>query len=326
MVSAEGSRTQSEVEQAVDAEAYLYLALMVLIGSGTSTAAKFAARELPIGLLPLMRFGVAGICLIPVIWRNAAFRRMLAESPGRLALTAAFCVPINQFFLLKGATLAPASHIALIYASCPLVVFFLACSLGQERFALKRLEGILATVLGVAVIGLGNLLHGGPEGRDAFHGDLFLVGAVTSWGAYLTVSKPIVARYGALPVLAGTFLVGTILDVPLALTTYGTWGSLTTASFSAWRGLAYLTVGVSLFALGFQNAALSRLDASQLAMFGNVAPVLAVFWGIWLLEEPVTTNLLVGGAMTVGGIVWTTWPTRVAPPAPLIVAEPKTEL
>lgn len=39
------------------------LALMVLIGSSTAPAAKFAVREIPVGLIPLVRFGVAGLCL-----------------------------------------------------------------------------------------------------------------------------------------------------------------------------------------------------------------------------------------------------------------------
>src|SRR3954469_23521946 len=82
---------------------WLFLALMVLIGSSTAPAAKFAVRELPIGLLPLVRFGVAGLCLLPVLCRDGSWRRMLREDGGRILLTAAFCVPINQTFFLNGA-------------------------------------------------------------------------------------------------------------------------------------------------------------------------------------------------------------------------------
>src|SRR4051794_23691544 len=51
-------------------DAYVCLGLMVLIGSSTATAAKFAVKELPIGLLPMVRFGVAGLVLLPVLWRD----------------------------------------------------------------------------------------------------------------------------------------------------------------------------------------------------------------------------------------------------------------
>src|SRR5438270_2720710 len=87
--------------RALDPGAYIYLALMVLIGSSTATAAKFAVRELPVGLLPLVRFGGAGLCLLPVVWRRGVVRRMLREDRWRLVAAAALCVPINQSFFLN---------------------------------------------------------------------------------------------------------------------------------------------------------------------------------------------------------------------------------
>src|SRR5262249_23169695 len=162
-----------------------------------------AGRELPIALIPLVRFGVAGLVLLPLVLRPLA--RMWREDRGRLLVASALCVPINQSFFLNGNSLAPTSHTGLIYASCPLVVLFLATLLGQERFRPDRLAGVVLSVLGVIVIGLGNLANSGRAGESALRGDLLLVGAVVSWGGYLTVNKPLVARHGSLPTLAGTF-------------------------------------------------------------------------------------------------------------------------
>ena len=106
---------------------------------------------------------------------------------------------MNQAFFLNGTKLAPTSHVALIYAACPLVVLLLAEALGQERLVPGRLVGVLVSMLGVVVIGLDSLWHGGAAGQATLRGDLLLVGAVTSWGAYLTVSKPLIARHGPLP-------------------------------------------------------------------------------------------------------------------------------
>ena len=88
-----------------DNSGYLFLVLMVLIGSSTATAAKFAVRELPIGLLPIARFGTAGLCLLPIVLRNGRWALMLREDCARLFLAAALCVPVNQCFFLSGARL-----------------------------------------------------------------------------------------------------------------------------------------------------------------------------------------------------------------------------
>jgi drug/metabolite transporter (DMT)-like permease len=86
------------------------------------------------------------------------------------------------------------------------------------------------------------------------------------------------------------------------------WPPLASVSAPAWRGLAYLTLVCSLLGLAFQNQALRRLDASQVATFNNAAPLLTVLWGVWLLGESITPGLAVGGALTLGGILWTSRP------------------
>jgi drug/metabolite transporter (DMT)-like permease len=302
-----------------DPSAFVFLALMILITSSTAPAAKFAVRELPIGFLPPVRFGVAGLCLLPLAWRGGTLVRMLREDGGRLLLSAALCVPINQTFFLYGLRLVPTSHVALIYAACPLVVLILAAIVGQEKPDSSRLIGVLASVLGVVAVALGNFQLGGATGRATFQGDLLIVGAVISWGAYMTIGRRLIVRHGALPALAATFLVGAALALPLALATAPGWPPLADASLPAWRGLAYLTLVVTVFGLACQNQAMRRLDASQVATFGNAAPILTVIWGIWLFHETITPALVLGGVLTLGGIFWTSRPRErlVHPTSPL---------
>ena len=303
------STAESGSGRTIPLDAYVCLGLMVLIGSSTATAAKFAVKELPVGLLPIVRFGVAGLVLLPFLWREGAWRRMLREDGKRAILTAALCVPINQTFFLNGTRLAPTTHVGLIYALCPMVVLLLAWALGQERPVPRRLVGVLTSVSGVLVIGLSNLWYQGEAGGyEALMGDLLLLAAVASWGAYLTLSKPLIARHGALPALAATFLIGSLLDLPIALATLPDWPPLSEVSGTAWWGLVHLTLIVTVFGLAFQNKALRSLDASQVATFGNIAPLLTIVWGAWLFREPITPALIVGGVLTLGGILWTSRP------------------
>jgi drug/metabolite transporter (DMT)-like permease len=59
-----------------------------------------------------------------------------------------------------------------------------------------------------------------------------------------------------------------------------------------------------------QTLSLKRLDASKVATFSNVAPVLTVLWGILFFQEKMTPALLLGGLLTLGGIAWTGRPAR----------------
>lgn len=302
--------------RAADIRAVGCVALAVLILSSTPVAAKYVVRGLPVGLIPLVRFGGAGLILGPIFLRGGALGRMVRLDWRRLLLAGAFCVPINQGFFLAGARYAPAGHIGLIYAACPLVVLALAWLLGQERLAGVRVVGVAASIAGVALVAAENLGRADAAGRDALRGDLLEVVAVVAWGIYLTVNKPLVARHGALPVLAATFLVGAGLDLPLALASYPTWPPLAEAGAAAWLALAYMVTVISVGGLAFQNLAMRWFDASQVATFGNISPLLTVLWGCLLFGERVAPIAAVGGALVVVGILWAGRPARKPAPRP----------
>jgi drug/metabolite transporter (DMT)-like permease len=293
---------------AVDFRAYVYVALMVALGSTTAAAAKITVAELPVTLVPAVRFGMAGMCLLPWVWGRGVLIRMVREDALLLLITAALCVPVNQGFFLSAVRLGPTSHVGIFYATCPLVVLLLAWTMRMERPDRGRLWGVLASVAGIVVIALGNFWSGGggttAEVRAVVLADLLLVGAVISWGGYIAASKPLVERHGALPALAATFLVGCLLSLPVAVWAWPGISSFGQVSSSAWLALATLGLFITPLGWAFQNLSLRRFDASQVATFSNGSPVLTVVWGVWLFSELLTPALMAGGALTLGGIYW----------------------
>ena len=290
----------------VDFRAYVYVTLMVVFGSTTAAAAKIAVAELPVTLVPAVRFGMAGLCLLPWVLGRGVLLRMIREDGLLVLATAALCVPINQGFFLSAARLGPTSHVGFFYATCPLVVLLLAWTMRIERPDRGRLWGVLASVVGIVVIGIGNYWNSGGAATDEVRAvvlaDLLLVGAVVSWGGYIAVSKPLVERHGAMPALAATCLVGCLLSLPIAVWAWPGFSSFGQVSSSAWLALAILGLFITPLGWAFQNLSLRRFDASQVATFSNGSPFLTVVWGIWLFGEVLTPALVVGGALTLGGI------------------------
>src|ERR1017187_8391732 len=146
-----------------DFQAYLHVVLMVLIGSTTAPAAKFIVHSLPLTLIPVMRFSLASMCLLPLVWAQGGLGRLVRQDGWRLLLAAALCVPINQGFFLGATKLGLTSHVGLFYATCPLVVLLLAWALRMERPDLGRLSGVLLSVTGIVVIGFGHYWEGGAQ-------------------------------------------------------------------------------------------------------------------------------------------------------------------
>jgi drug/metabolite transporter (DMT)-like permease len=300
----------------LNARAYLDVVLMVLIGSTTAPAARYIVHSLPLPWIPVLRFGIAGLCLGPLVWANGGLGKLIRQDGWRLVLAAALCVPINQGFFLGATKLGLLSHVGLFYATCPLVVLLLAWGFRMERPDFARLTGVLLSVAGIVVIGIGHYWEMGANrggvAQSVVLSDLLLLGAVTSWGAYIAVSKPLIVRHGAMTVLAGTVLTGWALSLPFAFFEQPSLSSLSQVPVSAWLALLFLGLFITPFAWAYQNLALRRFDASQVATFSNASPILTVVWGMWLFGEVLTPTLVVGGAMTLGGIYWACRPRRTA--------------
>jgi drug/metabolite transporter (DMT)-like permease len=297
-------------------EAYVHVAVMVLVGSTTAPAAKFIVHSLPLTLIPVLRFALAAMCLVPLASAGGGLGRLIRQDGWRLLIAAALCVPINQGFFLGATKLGLTSHVALFYATCPLVVLLLAWGLRMEPPDFGRLAGVLMSVAGIVVIGVGHYWEGGSQsgvaGGSVVLSDLLLLGAVASWGGYIVASKPLIVRHGAVTVVAGTVLTGCLLSVPFAFLDLPSWSTISRVPTSAWLALVFLGVFITPFAWAYQNLALRRFDASQVATFSNASPVLTVLWGMWLFGEVLTPTLLVGGAMTLGGIYWACRPRAAA--------------
>src|SRR5689334_8939843 len=74
--------------KSIGVEDYVNVLLMVLIGSTTAPAAKYVVQDLPVSLIPFMRFALAALCLLPAVWARGGLGRLIREDGWRLLLTA----------------------------------------------------------------------------------------------------------------------------------------------------------------------------------------------------------------------------------------------
>ena len=183
----------------------------------------------------------------------------------------------------------------------------------MERPDRGRLWGVLASVAGIVVIGIGNYWNSGgaatAEVRAVVLADLLLVGAVLVVGRVYrgeqAAGRAAWSHAGRWPRPSWSVACS---PLPLAVWTWPGLSSFGQVSSSAWLALAVLGLIITPLGWAFQNLSLRRFDASQVATFSNGSPFLTVVWGIWLFGELLTPALVVGGALTLGGIYWASRP------------------
>jgi drug/metabolite transporter (DMT)-like permease len=284
------------------AAVHLVMLLHSVISAGTYLAAKRALDELPPWEVALARFTLAGVVFgaLLVVRRARIARRDLLG----LAALGFVAVPLNQGFFLAGLSLSTPGHAALLYALTPVFVFLLARARLGERVTAGKVAGIGIAFAGVVVVLLarGAVSLGGSS--RLVTGDLLMLLAVMAWAVFAVGGKVYAERYGAVVSTSAAIALGALIYLPVGVV-MSDFSRFAALSAEGWASLGYLVLFTSVVAYLAYYWALARTEASRVAIWSNLQPVLtaALAWAVY--GERLTGPFVAGGAMVLAGVVLT---------------------
>ena len=160
-----------------------------------------------------------------------------------------------------------------------------------------------ALVLSYGGIGLAFFhdLEFAGETSTVLLGAAFVFASSLSYAFYLAGSAPMIERLGAARFTALAMLVSTLatqlhffaaqplsaLIQPLPVYAYG-------------AGMALFSTVLPVF---WQSAAIRRIGSARAALVGTVGPMLTIFFGWWLLGEPLSLVQLFGAGLVLAGVI-----------------------
>ena len=247
-----------------------------------------------------LRFVLAGALMVGFL----ALRRGWAHvRPTRRQLVGALLMGL----LLPGAnavvTIAevsvPSGLAALLVAAIPLVVIVLRMLLG-EAVARRSLAGVAIGFVGVAIL----LLPGERPDGASLIGMLAIIGAAIMWGSGSVASPRLEQPRDQFVATGWNMLLGGIV-ISLAGVAIGEVGEFTPSTFSGDSVLAfvYLVVIGSLVAFSAYTWLLRNVPVSKVSTYAYVNPVIAIGLGAIILDETITTTVLIGAAIIVGSVM-----------------------
>jgi drug/metabolite transporter (DMT)-like permease len=300
---------------------YGALLLHTFASAGTYLFAKRALLEIPALTLGLVRFAGASVCFALLLWRRPRGQRLPPrEARGKILLLAFVAVPLNQGFFLYGLQLSTAAHAALLYTLTPLFVLLLAQALIGERPSPRTALGALLALSGAVWV---LFARGLDLTRGPLVGDLLMVVAVIAWAIYTAEGRELVAKHGAVPMIAWTLIGGTVLFLPFgvgSLLAPEHRSQLAHASHEAWWGVVYLIFITSVLAYFLWYWALGHLPAARVAVFSNLQPLATALLAHEFLGERITARFLCGAAVVIAGVLLAQSRARVAPAADIAPA------
>ena len=271
----------------------------VLIWAVNFIVAKISLRYIDPLTLASFRVMLSAVLILPVYFalpqRKSDFTRGDAWEFVKLGL---FGVALNQVCFTVGVHYTTVSHASFIVGMGPIYVLLLAWLMGLESMTAKKLAGMAVAFAGVVVLA-GE--HGFALAGGSLTGDLITLTGSWAFALYAVLGKKVAPRYGSVEMNTFNLLVGATLVLPLAVRQALAldWRAV---AWQGWAGLFYMAAFSSVLAYLIYFWALRYVAASRMAAFSYLIPVVATLLGIGLLGEPVTSHLLIGGALVLGGV------------------------
>jgi drug/metabolite transporter (DMT)-like permease len=282
--------------------------VVMVFWSANFIVVKSALAVLPPVGFTFLRFCLASLTLFVLLrWREGSVRLPRRDLVPICAL-GALGFGVYQILWTTGLTTVPAGDSALIIASTPVLVAFLAVAAGSDVLTPAKLAGGLVSFVGVAiVIGSGAGLTIGSE----IAGEAITLLAAFLWSIYLAFGAPFLGRHSPLRATAWATLAGTVVLAPLAITQLSAAGltAIPPEAIGAVLYSGFLAAGVSNVIV--QNG-VKVIGPTRTSAYQFLVPALAVVFAAIFLLEPIRLGQVIGGVVIVAGVLITRGTIRIA--------------
>jgi drug/metabolite transporter (DMT)-like permease len=291
------------------------ISIIIAIWAINFVVAKIGLRHLPAVTLGSFRVVVAGFAMLPAYFLCSRFpafsetvrtrqRGFSRRDLWTFAYLGFFGVVVNQMCFTIGLSYTSVSHAAIIVGLGPIYTLVLAVLFRVEKATWRKATGMSVAFAGIAVLASENGIS--PHSPSLLGDALTMTGSI-GFATYVVLGKRVATRYDALTMTAFNHFAGAIVVLPVAihqlraLAASSRWRAVPAQS---WAALLYMALFSSALAYIFYFSLLRYLEASQLAAFTYLLPVLAIVLGIVWLGERGSWLQILGGALALAGVYW----------------------
>lgn len=276
---------------------WIALGAIYLLWGSTYLGIRVAVQTMPPYLMTGTRYLVAGLALLALRLLFAKERLAMPSRAtlGRIAVTAVLLLVVGNGLLCLAETRVESATAALLVTTTPIWMLVLGAWQSRKMPGWPAVGGIALGTAGMFV-----LVGKAGSNSELFYVVLILAGSA-SWalGSVYARDKEHHPLTAPLEMAIGGF--GSIL-VGLAL---GEARQVHVASIApaSWLGMLWLITGGAMAGYSAYAYALRTLPTETVATYAYVNPIVAVALGALLLKEPITPNVLAGGAAIVASVI-----------------------
>ena len=268
------------------------LAILSIIWGLAFVAIKYSVTFLsPVNLTLLRWFLASGafLALAPFLGRLKG--RFQLEDLPRLALVS-FANVVSYHLTLNFSESSISAGLAVLITSMgPVFILLLSWLFLAERHGKNVLIAVSVAFAGIIILSVGSDMS---ARGSSFYGILEAMGTALSYSVFAVFSKPLVMKYGAVPVTIWTGLSGTLMLIPLVSGSF--FSQVSSLPIEGWISMLYLSMASTVLGYMIFYTLVNRGAVSRLAVQLYLIPLVGVIGGVVLLGESISVYTVAGGA------------------------------
>ena len=275
--------------------------LAILVWGVSFVATKAAVAEISPVALVCARAALGAILLIGVLMAKGEPLLLPRDSLGPLALMGFVGVAFHQLLQAYALTLTSAVNTGWLIGITPIWSALFAAIALRERLPAGRVAGLLIGFLGAGLVVTRGRISGALA-LPSTRGDFLILLSTLNWALYTVLGHPTIRRLGPTRATAGSMLAGALWLAPIFLV-FGAWRDFGDLSATGWIAVLFLGLLCSGIGYLFWYGALARVDASRVAAFLYLEPLVTLAAAALLLGETISLATIAGGALLVAGVI-----------------------
>ncbi len=274
----------------------ILLLLTSLFWGGNFVVSKSLLGHASPMTLTTIRWIIAVICLIPLVWWKE--KKILPPRSALLPLflmgfTGAFLFNILQFIALERTT---AMNVGLISTLNAMTIAIFSFIFLKEKINSLQIFAMLFSLIGVILV----LSKGQINSLLSLHfntGDLWMLAAVCVWGIYSICSKWAMKNTSALMSTLYSAIFGLLILLPLNISDF----TVTHINQSFIVAIIYTGVISTVVCMVLWNLGVQKLGATTAGIFLNFNPIFTSILAFLFLNEKITWIQGIGSGIVIIG-------------------------
>ena len=278
-------------------------ALLAVLFWGTSfVATKLALRELSPTTLIFVRFTQGSVLMILILLLRRDMSLPPRDTWPWLCLMGFVGIFVHQLLQVHGLKLTSATTTGWLIGLIPLWTAIFSRLWLKEPMNRQKVSGLSLGFVGAVLLITRGDISAKLLSLPATRGNLLVLLSTINWAVYSVLGHGTLRRLGAVRATAGAMILGWLMLTPLFLAQSG-WRELAHVSTTGWIAIVFLGVGCSGLGYLFWYGALEKLEASRVAAFLYLEPLVTLGAAAFILDERASWLTLLGGAVVLAGVL-----------------------